>query len=87
MIHYLLSGSYKLQSLVMSDYELLKSNQLYEQKLNIDEKKEKPHDAYMGLGINFFFMNDFEAALQQMAAAFKLQPNLSIYQFWLGINN
>jgi hypothetical protein len=76
MIHYLLSGSFKLQSLVMSDYELLKSNQLFDKKLL---KSPKSHESLIGIGINFFFMNDFEAAREKILSAIKFQPNESIY--------
>jgi Flp pilus assembly protein TadD len=64
------TGSFQIQSLVKSDYQLSRTTKEYEQSL-----LKRPTDqlALMGLGINFFYMNDFEKAREKVVAALKLQ--------------
>ncbi len=66
----MLTGSFQIQSLVKSDYQLSRTTKEYEQSL-----LKRPTDqlALMGLGINFFYMNDFEKAREKVVAALKLQ--------------
>lgn len=66
----MVTGSFQIQSLVKSDYQLSRTTKEYEQSL-----LKRPTDqlALMGLGINFFYMNDFEKAREKVVAALKLQ--------------
>ncbi len=66
----MLTGSFQIQSLVKSDYQLSRTTKEYEQSL-----LKRPTDqlALMGLAINFFYMNDFEKAREKVVAALKLQ--------------
>ena len=66
----MLTGSFQIQSLVKSDYQLSRTTKEYEQSL-----LKRPTDqlALMGLAINFFYMNDFEKAREKVVAALKLK--------------
>lgn len=84
-LQYLLTGSFQIQSLVKSDYQLSRSTREYEQTLLL---KPTDHLSLMGLGINYFYMNDFERAREKVVAALKSQKQEDpTYMTWLGVIN
>jgi tetratricopeptide (TPR) repeat protein len=68
----------------MSDYDLSKSNKTLESKL---KSQPRSHDSLFGLGLNFFYMNDFDTAAKRFLEALKLFPDDSTYHLWLGLAN
>jgi tetratricopeptide (TPR) repeat protein len=60
----------------------LKSSKVFDARLR---QQPRSHESHYGLGINLFFMNDFDGALRKFTDALKLQPEDAGYQTWLGL--
>ena len=80
LLLYRLSGSYRLHSLVISDYEILK--QLYQKAA-----QSNTYDSLFASGKNHFYMNDFEKARESLVGALKLRPDDPTCLIWLGVVN
>lgn len=70
---------------MLSDYDLQKSTKLLESKLRTAPRSA---DTLYGLGVNLFFMNDFEGAARRFVEASKVNGDGNGYhQVWLGLSN
>ena len=86
LMQYLLTGSFNLHSLVMSDYELGKSTQKLQQTLI--NHQGRPQEAHFGIGRNLFYMHDYEGARESFTKAMKMGGTTEpCYQVWLGVTS
>lgn len=74
-------GSFRIHSLVISDYELSKTSAKFNKTLKTQPKN---HEALFGLGKNYFYLLDYQSAVDSFTKALTIKPNEGNYMVWLG---